>query len=179
MHDAETRLGALMRASLAGDARAYRVLLSELAVLLRAYFTRRLPAGNAEAEDLVQETLLALHNRRATYDAARPFTAWFWAVARYKLIDHIRRNRLRPTVPLEEADDVALPESEAGEAQLDLDRLLATLPARTQALVRAVKIEGRPVAEVAQAADMTEVAARVAMHRGLRALMARLKERDS
>lgn len=166
--------------SLAGDAAAYRILLGELAALLRPYFARRLAGDGSQAEDLVQETLMALHARRATYDPERPFTAWFWAVARHKLVDHFRRNGRRATVPLEAAGEVPAPEAQAdGDARLDAERMLGELPERTRALVRGVKLEGRPVAEVAREAGMSEVAARVAMHRGLKALMARLKERDT
>ncbi len=108
MSDAEPRLKALMIAALDGDAAAYRALLKELTPHLRAYFARR----TADAEDLVQETLIAIHAKRATYDRALPFTAWLHAIARYKLIDHFRRMKLRRTLPLEEAESVVA-ESEA------------------------------------------------------------------
>ncbi|MCP6380154.1 hypothetical protein NL466_31110, partial [Klebsiella pneumoniae] len=69
MHSVEARLKELMLASLAGDAQSYRVLLDEVAKLLRRYFLRRLAdAHRGDADDLVQETLLALHTRRQTYE---------------------------------------------------------------------------------------------------------------
>src|ERR1700753_3072291 len=93
-----------MLATLAGDAAAYRMLLQGLTRHLRGYFARRL--GMDAAEDAVQETLIAIHSKRATYDPARPFTAWVYGIARYKLIDVYRRNRRAPTVPLDTAGEL-------------------------------------------------------------------------
>ncbi|HET6970782.1 MAG TPA: sigma-70 family RNA polymerase sigma factor, partial [Phenylobacterium sp.] len=92
--DLEPRLNALMRRAQAGEAAAWRELLSELAERLAVYFGRRLSQDHAaDLEDLVQETLLAIHRRRATYDPGQPFTAWAYAVARYKLIDYLRSDK--------------------------------------------------------------------------------------
>jgi len=63
-----------MLAALTGDASAYRMLLEGLTRHLRSYYARRLDPG--AAEDAVQETLIAIHVRRATYEPALPFTAW-------------------------------------------------------------------------------------------------------
>src|SRR5665213_1366591 len=92
-----------MLAGLGGDRTAYSRLLAQLSGHLRAYFARRV---GADAEDLVQETLIAIHTKRATYDTSLPFTAWLHAVARYKLIDHFRRSKIRRTLPLEEAESI-------------------------------------------------------------------------
>jgi RNA polymerase sigma-70 factor (ECF subfamily) len=153
--------------------------LSLLSVRLRAFFRRRLGGEAADAEDLVQETLIAVHTRRATYDRARPFEAWVYAVARYKLIDHFRRAKVRATVPLEAAGAVfAESDVESGAAKADLDRLLSALPARQQALIRYVKIEGLSVAEAAERAGMSASAVKVSVHRGLGALSRRLRGAD-
>jgi len=169
--DAEPRLKALMLAALDGDAAAYRELLRALALHLRAYFARRL--GPAEAEDLVQETLIAIHSRRASYDRTLPFTAWLHAVARYKLIDHLRRARLRRTLPLEEAESVTAGESEESTtATRDVERLLAALPENKRRLVRQVRIEGLSVAEAAARSGLSESAVKVGVHRALKTLSA-------
>src|SRR5450759_1234398 len=92
----EAELRALIRASLAGDAAAYRALLSRLSANLRAYYKgklARIGRSATEAEDLMQEALMAIHTRRHTYDPAEPLTPWVYAIARYKLIDHLRRTR--------------------------------------------------------------------------------------
>jgi RNA polymerase sigma-70 factor (ECF subfamily) len=92
----EAELRALMRASLGGDAVAYRTLLSRLSANLRAYYKgklARIGRSATEAEDLMQEVLMAIHTRRHTYDPAEPLMPWVYAIARYKLIDHLRRTR--------------------------------------------------------------------------------------
>src|SRR5271166_3590475 len=133
-----------MVAGLSGDAAAYRVLLTAVGDLLRRYYLRRIGQGDAaSAEDLVQEALIAIHTKRATYDAHQPFTPWLYAVARYKLIDHLRRKRIRNAVSLEDAGDLfAQDDSEAALARRDLDRLLLSLPKATRQFIRQVKIEG-------------------------------------
>jgi RNA polymerase sigma factor (sigma-70 family) len=179
--DMEAQLRPLMLKALDGDAAAYRMLLAELRRHLVRYYARRLaPSLAANADDLVQETLMALHARRMTYDGNQPFTAWVHAIARYKLIDHFRRMKLRATLPLEEdsalfADDV----SEATTARLDVETALGTLPERPAQLIRQVKIEGASVAEAASRLGMTETAAKVSIHRGLKALAARFGGRTS
>ena len=159
-----------MLAGLAGEAAPYRRLLDELSRLLRAYYGRRCPPG-LDAEDLVQETLIAVHTRRATYDAGQPFTAWAYAIARYKLIDALRRSRLHLRAPAEEADALFVPAgADAAMAARDLERVMAELPERTRELIRETKIEGLTTREAAQKHGMTESAVKVAIHRGLKAL---------
>ena len=163
----------MMLAALGGDQTAYRRLLGELSSHLGRYFARRLQ-NKAAADDLVQETLMALHTRRLTYDPALSFTAWLHAIARYKLIDHFRRSKLRATLPLE--DDAAIfagDDAEDATARMDVDTVLATLPDRPAALIREVKLEGSSIADAANRAGMSETAAKVAIHRGLKALAAR------
>lgn len=175
MNLGEAELKALMIASLEGEAAAYRLLLGALQRRLDGYFRRRLPAGAAEAEDLVQETLIAVHQKRATYDRSQAFTAWAHSIARYKLVDHYRRAGRRGETPLDEADELFVKdESGAAEARVDVERLLAALPARTQALIRAVRLEETSALEAAEREGMSEGAVKVAVHRGLRALAERL-----
>src|SRR5262245_29285921 len=87
----EERLRGLFVRGMGGDAAAYHAFLGELAAYLRGFLRRRLARLPDEVEDLVQETLLAVHNQRGTYDAAQPLTAWVHAIARYKLVDLLRR----------------------------------------------------------------------------------------
>ena len=162
-----------MLAGLAGEAEPYRRLLNELSGLLRGFYARRCPPG-VDAEDLVQETLIAVHTRRATYDVGQPFTAWAYAIARYKLIDALRRGRAHLRAPAEEAEALFVaPGADAAMASRDLDRVMADLPTRTQALIRDVKIAGLSTREAAEKHGMTESAVKVAVHRGLKTLGAR------
>ncbi len=159
-----------MLAGLAGEAGPYRRLLDELSGLLRRFYSRRCPPG-VDAEDLVQETLIAVHTRRATYDAGQPFTAWAYAIARYKLIDALRRGRNHLRAPAEEADALFVPAgADAAMAARDLERVMAELPVRTRELIRDVKIKGLSTREAAEKHSMTESAVKVAVHRGLKTL---------
>jgi RNA polymerase sigma-70 factor (ECF subfamily) len=158
-----------MLAALAGDALAYRRLLAALTGHLRAYFLRR--TGGPDAEDLVQETLIAIHAKRATYDPALPFTAWVHGIARYKLIDSWRRQKRAGEVPLDDAPEFfAQDETEAAIARRDVAKLLARLPEERRKLVEALKIEGQSVAEIAAATGISESSVKVTVHRALKSL---------
>jgi len=159
-----------MLAALDGDEAAYRMLLAQLALHLRGYFKRRLGAS-ADAEDLVQETLIAIHAKRASYDRSLPFTAWLHAIARYKLIDHYRRAKLRRALPLEDAEAVLAEQShDAAEAAHDVGKLLDKLPAAKRELLRQVKLEEQTTAEAAASTGMSESAVKVGVHRAIKAL---------
>ena len=154
---------------------AWRELLTLLGGQLRGYFARRLDGGaGADVEDLVQETLMAIHRRRMTYDPTQPFTAWAYAIARYKLIDFWRRNKKRKHIPIDDVADWLEGDSSAeeGVVRADLARVLSVLPERQQRLVRDVKIEGLSLAEAGQRMGVSEGAAKVALHRAMKALTA-------
>jgi RNA polymerase sigma-70 factor (ECF subfamily) len=175
----EEHLRALMLQAQAGDEAAYRALLTELSERLRAYYRRRLTTLVSDAEDLVQETLLAIHNQRHTYDRSRPLTAWCYAIARYKLVDFLRRRGRREALTDSIEDDfgerLSADEPGATDARKDLRQLLDTLPERQRQSVVYVKIEGRSVAETATLTGMSESAIKVNVHRALKALAAKVR----
>lgn len=179
MTDRETHLKALMQRGLGGDAVAWRVLLTEMGGHLRPFFARRLFNDPSMAEDLVQETLIAIHAKRATWDASQPFTAWAFAVARHKLIDHLRRQGRRPTHPLEEAAELFADHTvEDGAARRDLGRCLSLLPPRQRRLIEDVRLTGLSVAEAAERHGYSVAAAKVSLHRSMKALNARFAPAD-
>ena len=160
-----------MIAGLDGDRAAYRELLVCLGGALRGYFRRRLGPGAPELEDLVQETLLALHLKRAVYDRKQPFAPWLWAIARYKLLDHFRRVGARRTVPLDDAGELsAEADTEEGAVRRDVETLLARLPERQRRLVRDVKLTGYSMEEAAGRAGMSTTAVKVSVHRSMKRL---------
>jgi RNA polymerase sigma-70 factor (ECF subfamily) len=169
--EAEPTLRALMLESLNGDTRAYALLLAELTRHLRAYYARRLGDAQDDAEDLVQDTLIAMHRRRDSYDPKQPLTAWVYAIARYRLIDHFRRRKVRAAVPLEDAAELfAADDIEPAMARRDVSHLLAKLPPARAAMIRATKLEGLTNAEAGERAGLSEGAVKVNVHRGLKAL---------
>jgi RNA polymerase sigma-70 factor (ECF subfamily) len=178
MQSKEERLRSLLIRGLVGDASAYHIFLSELTAHLRFFVRRRLAHLPEEVEDLVQELLLAIHNQRHTYDRAQPLTAWVQAIARYKLIDLLRRRSRTNGLhdPLDEDDDLLAPaDGDAAEARHDLAKLLQQLPDRQRLPILLVKIEGGSVADAAKRTGMSESAVKVGIHRGLKALAARIR----
>src|SRR3990172_7985359 len=173
----EDRLRDLLVRGLAGDAPAYHACLKELSAYLRAFLRGRLTRLPDEVEDLVQETLLAIHNQRHTYDADQPLTAWVHAIARYKLVDLLRRRAGRDALndPL---DVLAFSDAEAADARGDLAKLLERLPERQRLPIIHMKLEGLSVVEVARMTGMSESAVKVGVHRGLKALAAMIRGND-
>ena len=181
LHGTELRLHGLMLRGLDGDATAYRSFLQASSAHLRAFFRRRLQRWPDEVEDLVQECLLAIHNQRLTYDTGVPLTSWIHAIARYKLIDWLRRHARRDALhtPYDEDDDAqalfSSADGDAADASRDLARLLATLPAQQRDAIVHTKLDGWSVRDTASAMRISEASVKVAVHRGLKALAANLR----
>jgi RNA polymerase sigma-70 factor (ECF subfamily) len=173
----EIEFKALMLASQSGDAASHRALLGRLSGLLRGYYKgklARIGRGAAEAEDLVQEAVLAIHIKRHTYDPAEPLTPWVHAIARYKLIDFLRRTRAAlADVPIDEVDaPMAQDDNLSAESALDLKRLMQRLPEKMRCSIEAVKLDGQSIAEAAGRCGISESGVKVNIHRGLKTLAA-------
>jgi RNA polymerase sigma factor (sigma-70 family) len=171
----EALLKPLMLAACDGDERAYDRLLRDVASGLRTYLRGQLARYGRQAagdvEDLVQETLIAIHRKRHTFDRSMPVTAWIHAIARYKLIDLLRAGGGRHSIPIDDVADILPAAGETGGASaLDLARVMARLPARARELILKTRVRGYSVAEAAADAGMTEGAAKVAIHRGMKTL---------
>jgi RNA polymerase sigma-70 factor (ECF subfamily) len=174
----EIRLRGLLIRGLAGDSVSYHAFLKELSAHLRAFLKGRLSRLPDEVEDLVQETLLAVHNHRHTYDAAQPLTAWVHAIARYKLVDLLRRRAGRDVLNEPLDDELAVfahSDTEAADARRDLGKLLESLPEGQRKPIIHMKLEGLSVVEVARLTGMSESAVKVGVHRGLKALAAMIR----
>lgn len=177
----ERRLHALMVRALDGDGAAYHAFLTLLGPHLRAYLRRRLRSLPDDVEDLLQDTLIALHEQRHTYRTDLPVTAWVQAIARYKLIDLLRSRRIRQDLH-DPIDDhllslPAIDDTEARDARRDVDALMRDLPDRQRLPILHTKLQGLSVAEAAAATGMSESAIKVGVHRGIKALAARLRGR--
>lgn len=177
----ENRLRDLLMLGLSGDGLAYHQFLKELSVYLRGFFRRRMGGLPDEIEDLVQEVLLAIHNQRHTYDPAQPVTAWAYAIARYKMIDLLRRRGSHENLNVVLDDEFELPgssDNEASEARRDVLKLLEQLPQRLRLPIQHMKLEGLSVVETARLTGMSESAVKVGVHRGLKTLAAIIKGND-
>ena len=164
----------LMRAANRGDAEAYERLLRQIAAALRPLVRRglaRAGRSSADIEDVVQEVLLAVHVKRHTWDNARPIEPWVHAIARYKLVDALRRRDGNFDLPIDDfSEKLAAEEANPSASGRDVERHLAQLPAGQRAVVQAVAVEGASIGDAAERLKMTAGAVRVALHRGLAAL---------
>jgi RNA polymerase sigma-70 factor (ECF subfamily) len=163
----------LMEQSLEGDCAAYHRLLILLTPALRRAVRARAQSAGLDAEDVVQEVLLALHLKRNTWVRGTPVAPWVAAIARNKLIDAHRRRGRRLEISIDNVVDTLRsdPEDNDDRSQ-DLERGLAGLTDRQRQVLRAVSLEGYSAREAALRLDMTEVAVRVTLHRGLKSLAA-------
>lgn len=169
------RLRELLLGGLGGDSAAYGEFLSSLSGHLRAFFLRRLSGFPSDVEDLVQESLLAIHTKRYTYDERHPLGAWIHAIAKYKLVDFLRERGRRDALndPMDDIGELfAESTEEAAEAHRDIMRLLDRLPDKQRLPIIHTKLQGLSVEEAARLSDMSESAIKVAVHRGLKALNA-------
>lgn len=167
----------LMRSALNGDAASYRQLLVALAPVLRTAARRileRAGHGTGDVEDVVQETLLALHLKRQSWDPASPLMPWVWAIARHKALDVLRQRGRRAEVPIDELEAVLADTAEVddGLAGHDVARLTQSLSGREREVVEAVYLSGASTKEAGARLAMSEGAVRVALHRALKRLAA-------
>jgi RNA polymerase sigma-70 factor (ECF subfamily) len=169
----EAELARLLRAAIAGDERAYADFLQRIARLVRGFARLRSGEGGVDPEDIVQETLLAIHLKRHTWRPDAPVLPWVFAIARFKLIDAFRRRGRRVEVEIDTvAEILAEPEAETASAR-DIGRALDGLAAGQRAVLSSISVEGCSIGETASKLGMSEPAVRVALHRGLAAIARR------
>jgi RNA polymerase sigma-70 factor (ECF subfamily) len=172
-----------LRQALAGDEAAYERFLAAVVPHLRILARRRaaeagLPTG--EAEDIVQETLIAIHLKRGTWDPTRPIGPWISTIVRNKMIDALRRRGRRSTVPIEDViETLEAPAPAEAIGERDLDRLLAGLKSQQLAVVRSISLGGMSVRETALKLSMSETAVRVTLHRALKKLASLYRAQDA
>lgn len=169
----EATLARLMRLSQTGDKQAYATLLESCQRWLRGYYSRRI--APAQLDDLVQETLIALHTKRASWDASRPFLPWLAAIARYRWVDHLRRIYRADEHELHE-ELIGTDEEPAVAARISIDRLLGLLPPAQERAIALVKIEGLSIAEASEMTGQSESLVKVNIHRGLKKLAAMIEK---
>ena len=186
MQDRRTReneWSQLMRAAINGDGAAYQKLLNELSRVLRASVRRGLGGAAlqpSDAEDVVQEVVLAIHLKRHTWDQSKPIGPWIMAIRRNKMIDEIRRRGRRTEVPIEGMLDFL----EAGGQDdaihaYDAGRVLNGLKGKNRDIVQAIAIDGHTAKDVAKRLGMTEIAVRVSLHRSLKTLSDTYQEKTT
>jgi RNA polymerase sigma-70 factor (ECF subfamily) len=170
-----------MQDALAGHETAYRLLLQDVSRALRGVVRNALARagrGNADAEDVLQEILLAIHTKRDTWDRNQPLRPWINAITRYKLIDCLRRQGVRAGVPIDDVSETLACPPEDNTDTRDVRKLLDLLPERDRVIVQGISLDGRSIAETALSVDMQEGAVRVALHRALKKLGGLYRQRE-
>ena len=181
MKDLERELHALMILALDGDAAAYAELLGRLARVLRSYLKKatRASAPAEQIEDLIQDVLLAIHQKRSTYQPERALMPWVFTIARYKLIDGYRaRGREVLTIPLDthpDLEELTRDVSDPVATKMDLETILEKLSPKQREILELAKVDGVPLAEIGQAKNMSLSAVKVTIHRALAMLKANQK----
>jgi RNA polymerase sigma-70 factor (ECF subfamily) len=170
--DDET-LSRFMALAQQGDKKAYRALLGECETWLKRYYARKI--GSSVLDDLVQETLMSVHRKRASYDASRPFLPWLAAIARYRWIDHLRKTYRAKEVELNE-ELIADPYDPAVAAKIGIDRLLTIISEKQATVIRLVKIEGLTIAEASERTGQSESLVKVNIHRGMKRMSAAIED---
>ena len=171
----EQRWTALMEQSLDGDCDAYGQLLTALSAALRRGLRSRARNAGLDAEDVVQEILLALHLKRNTWVRGTPVAPWVAAIARNKIVDAHRRRGRRPEVSIDSVVETLHESGDEGaetahDLERDLERGLSSLPERQRQVLQAVSLEGYSASEAALRLRMSAVGVRVTLHRAVKAL---------
>jgi RNA polymerase sigma-70 factor (ECF subfamily) len=172
----EASFSRLMAAAQKGDKAAYNVLLSETGMWLERYFRRRVPPH--QLDDLVQDVLMALHAKRHSYDASRPFLPWLAAIARYRWVDHLRKVYKHESNLLEDGHAAEDSQEDVVNARVSLERLFVHLSERQAEVIELVKIEGHSIREAAEKTGQSESLVKVNIHRGLKKLSALVEKAD-
>lgn len=159
----------LMDATFDGDQRAYQTLLQKVLPLARAYVQKRIN-NSSQVEDVAQEILISLHQARATFEKGQPFKPWFYAICRYRTLDHLRKiyRHAEHETALELdtiADTSAEDVTESIHGHELISKALAKLNKKQQRIVVLMKVEGYSASEVAHKMDMNVSAVKVSAHR--------------
>lgn len=153
-----------MRAAQSGDATSYHRLLTEVDQWLRRYYIRRLPP--AFVDDSIQGTLLAIHQKRHTYDPGRPFGPWLAAIARHKWINRLHALKSAPAEALDDTLSVA-DHGDAVTSAWSLEALLRQIKPAQAEVIRLVKLQGLSIEEAAARTGQSISLVKVNIHRGL------------
>lgn len=175
----KSELEGLMSRALKGDKQAYERVLHDTAGFLRPFLSQRLKDKSA-VEDVLQEILISIHKARHTYDAKRPYMPWAYAIARFRLADHLRSHyadKLQFTENIESAADIAAPDvTEAAVNYESIKAEIYKLPGKQPMILHLMHDEGYTAKEVAKRMGMTETAVKVSAHRAYKVLRKRLKK---
>jgi RNA polymerase sigma-70 factor (ECF subfamily) len=170
--DFETKLRQLYLESMKGDKAAYEIFLELSSVLIKRYLMK-LGGKYADAqsiEDLLQEVLITLHEKKHTYQLDRPLLPWIYAISRHRYIDYYRSRKRRPDMVSIDAEferELSIPETEPDH---NIEEVMALLTPKQKEILMLIKVEGASYVEAAKTLSMSVPAVKVAVHRIVKAL---------
>lgn len=141
------------------DVEAFEVLFRHFAPRVKAYMAR-LAGDSLAAEELMQETMVAVWNKAERFDPAKgAASTWIFTIARNLRIDAFRRDKrpdFDPNDPAFVPDDVAPADEifEAQEVSAQLHQAMATLPEEQIALLKLAFFEDNSHSAIAASLNM-------------------------
>lgn len=164
----EPSLALLMQNGRNGDKASYHQFLERITPIFRGII--RAKAGGLsvqDQEDILQEIIFAVHNKRATWQESQPIKPWLYAIARYKIIDQFRKRGQVQTVDIDQFKDIIPSEEVPDLAEPDVENMVQQIGGKPELVLRTVSLEGQSFSEAAQTLKMSPSAIRVNFHRGL------------
>lgn len=166
-----------MSLALKGDKRAYTTILNETSRLLRPYIAKRIHSAS-DVEEILQEILLSIHKARHTYDGKRPYKPWAYAIAKFRLADHLRKlyaDHLRFAEELDKAENISSTDvTNHGLSYESIREEIEQLPGKQPQILHLLHVQGHTLKEAAEKMQMTETAVKVTAHRAYKALRKKL-----
>ncbi|NYS31040.1 MULTISPECIES: sigma-70 family RNA polymerase sigma factor [unclassified Pantoea] len=158
---------ALMARAQAGDKAAYNQLLKAMVPAIRALVCRKI-RDEVLVEDVIQETLLAIHRVRHTYEPQRPILPWVAAITSARTVDALRQHGRRQEV--QDDEELERQPAESAESAWDTDILsgyLDTLPLRQREIVESVHLREQSLAQTAAETHQSLSAVKSLLHRAM------------
>ena len=166
-------IDAQMQAAQGGDEKAYRQVLETAALWLRPYAARAI-FDQTHVDDVVQEILISVHRARHTYDPAQPFRPWLFAIAKYRLMDYLRRHYRDHLARSENLDDwqefLPDPVTQNPMADEDIHRAIHQLPKKQAMIIQMMHFDGLTAQETGQRMGMKAGTVKVNAHRAYQRL---------
>ena len=140
----------LLAAHVAGDADAFTTLVRRHQDRLWAVALRTL-GDREDAADALQDALISAYRSAGSYRGDAKVTTWLHRVVVNACLDRMRRNKVRPTVPMPDDGGPVDPNDALGnrETAMEIEAALATLPEEQRAALVLVDVQGMPVEDAA------------------------------
>ena len=167
----ETELSTLMQAALNGDTGKYQDFLKEAVHPIRAQIARVMPFGiSADRDDIVQDVLFAIHQKKQTWRMDQPILPWIRAITKYRTIDYLHRIERQPTTALDHHADHLVADTPDLIETIDLTNMVHRLKGKTRQVLESIGLNGKDISSTALVLNISENAIRIAFHRGLKKL---------